>query len=52
MLVKNTNIGKIIPDDINELTENLNVYRQTLKGNFKEKVQKLNDLTKDMIDEK
>jgi len=43
---------EFIPDDINELTENLNTYRQTLKGNFKEKVQKLNELTKDMINGK
>ena len=41
---------EVIPDDINELTDNLNTYRQTIKGNFKEKVKKLNDLTKDMID--
>jgi len=42
----------VLPDDINELTENLNTFRQTIKGDFKEKVQKLNDLTKDMIDKK
>ncbi len=41
---------EVIPDDINELTENLNTFRQTIKGDFKEKVQKLNDLTKNMID--
>ena len=41
---------EVIPDDINELTDNLNTYRQTIKGDFKEKVKKLNDLTKDMID--
>ena len=42
----------VLPDDINELTENLNTFRQTIKGDFKEKVQKLNKLTKDMIDKK
>jgi precorrin-2 dehydrogenase/sirohydrochlorin ferrochelatase len=43
---------EVIPDDINELAENLNTYRQTIKGDFKEKVKKLNDLTKNMIDKK
>lgn len=42
----------VLPEDINELTENLNTFRQTIKGNFEEKVKKLNDLTKDMIDKK
>lgn len=41
---------EVLPDDINELTENLNTFRQTLKGDFKEKVKKLNELTKGMID--
>lgn len=43
---------EVLPDDINELTENLNVYRKTIKGSFEEKIKKLNDLTKDMIDTK
>jgi len=43
---------EVLPDDIDELTENLNAFRQTLKGDFKEKVKKLNELTKDMIDSK
>lgn len=41
-----------LPDDINELSENLNEYRKTIKGNFEEKVKALNDLTKEMIDKK
>lgn len=35
----------IIPDDINKMVENLNEYRKTLKGNFEEKVQKMNEIT-------
>ena len=35
--------------DMNELVENLNVYRKTLKGDFEQKVSKLNELTKEMI---
>ena len=37
------------PDNMNELLENLNTYRKTLKGDFEEKVEKMNALTKDMI---
>ncbi|MCF6223846.1 MAG: bifunctional precorrin-2 dehydrogenase/sirohydrochlorin ferrochelatase [Flavobacteriaceae bacterium] len=43
---------EVIPDDIDELTENLNNFRQTIKGDFKDKVKKLNELTKNMIDGK
>jgi precorrin-2 dehydrogenase/sirohydrochlorin ferrochelatase len=42
----------VIPDDIHELTENLNTYRKTIKGNFEERVKILNDITKNMIDKK
>ncbi|AEL24821.1 precorrin-2 dehydrogenase/sirohydrochlorin ferrochelatase family protein [Cyclobacterium marinum] len=36
---------EIIPDDINEMVENINKYRATLKGDFEEKVDALNKLT-------
>lgn len=36
---------EIIPDDINKMVENLQEYRKTLKGNFEEKVQKMNEIT-------
>lgn len=36
---------EIIPEDINEMVENLNEYRKTLKGDFEEKVQKMNEIT-------
>jgi precorrin-2 dehydrogenase/sirohydrochlorin ferrochelatase len=35
----------MIPEDINKMVENLNDYRKTLKGNFEEKVQKMNEIT-------
>ena len=41
---------EVIPDNIDELAENLNKFRKTIKGEFKEKVNTLNDLTKSMID--
>jgi len=36
---------EIIPDDINEMVENINKYRDTLKGDFEQKVDALNKLT-------
>ena len=39
----------VIPEDINAMVENLNEYRKTLKGDFEEKVQKMNDITQALI---
>ena len=36
---------EVIPEDINKMVENLNEYRKTLKGNFEDKVQKMNAIT-------
>ena len=36
----------ILPENINDLILNLNDYRKTLKGNFEEKVDALNEITK------
>lgn len=35
-----------LPENINDLILNLNEYRKTLKGNFEEKVDALNEITK------
>lgn len=35
----------MISEDINKMVENLNEYSKTLKGNFEEKVQKMNVIT-------
>jgi precorrin-2 dehydrogenase/sirohydrochlorin ferrochelatase len=40
---------EILPDNMNELVENLNSYRKTIKGDFEDKVSKMNELTKEMI---
>lgn len=40
---------EILPEDINELVENLNQYRKTIKGDFEDKVNKMNELTKEMV---
>ena len=39
---------EIIPDDINKMVENLNEYRKNLKGNFEEKVQRMNEITESL----
>ncbi len=39
---------EIIPDDINKMVENLNEYRKTLKGDFQEKVDKMNGITQSL----
>lgn len=40
---------EILPENMNELVENLNTYRKTIKGDFEDKVNKMNDITKEMI---
>lgn len=39
----------VIPDNINELVLNLNTFRDTLKANFEEKVEIMNEMTKGFI---
>ena len=41
---------EVIPDDIDELAENLNSFRNKIKCDLKEKVDILNNLTKGIID--
>lgn len=36
---------EVIPEDITQMVQNLNDYRKTLKGDFEEKVQKMNEIT-------
>lgn len=42
-------LEEVIPDDINELVENINRYRETLKGDFEYKVEALNKLTEGLV---
>ncbi len=39
----------VVPENIDTLLENLHAYRKTLKGNFQQKVDKLNELTDSLI---
>jgi len=43
---------EVLPENMNDLVENLNQYRKTIKGSFEDKVNQLNELTKEMIRKK
>ena len=43
-------LEEAIPDDINEMVENLHLYRDTLKGDLEYKVEALNKLTKGLLE--
>ncbi|MFD0799319.1 bifunctional precorrin-2 dehydrogenase/sirohydrochlorin ferrochelatase [Maribacter chungangensis] len=36
---------EVIPEDISKMVQNLNEYRKTIKGDFEEKVDKMNQIT-------
>jgi len=40
----------VIPENIDDLVQNLNEYRKTIKGNFEERVEKLNEFTKSLVE--
>jgi len=40
---------EVIPDNIDELAENLNLFRNTIKEDFSNKVAELNELTKNLL---
>lgn len=39
----------VLPAEIDELTENLNEYRKSIKGDFEQKVEALNEFTKGLV---
>lgn len=43
---------EVIPENIDELAKNLNSFRKTIKGDFQEKVDTLNNLTKGIVEKK
>ncbi len=42
----------VIPENIDDLVKNLNEYRKTIKGDFEQKVETLNEFTKGLIEKK
>ena len=45
-------LEEVIPEDINEMVENINKYRETLKGDFEYKVDALNKLTEGLMEKR
>ncbi|TWO33401.1 bifunctional precorrin-2 dehydrogenase/sirohydrochlorin ferrochelatase [Seonamhaeicola sediminis] len=43
---------EVIPENVDDLVKNLNEYRKTLKGDFEEKVETLNEVTKKLIEKR
>ncbi|MEA1787297.1 bifunctional precorrin-2 dehydrogenase/sirohydrochlorin ferrochelatase [Arenibacter sp. GZD96] len=41
---------EVIPEDISNMVANLHDYRKTLKGDFEEKVEKMNEVTKKLVE--
>lgn len=42
----------VIPENVNDMVKNLNEYRKTIKGDFEQKVDTLNEVTKGLIEKK
>jgi len=40
----------VIPENIDDLVKNLNIYRKTIKGDFEQKVETLNEFTKGLVE--
>jgi len=43
---------EVLPENINDLVKNLNEFRKTIKGDFEQKVETLNEFTKGLIEKK
>ena len=41
---------EVLPENIDDLVKNLNVYRKTIKGDFQQKVKTLNEFTKGIVE--
>jgi len=41
---------EVLPEDIDKMVQNLNDYRKTLKGNFEQKVAKMNEITQKLVE--
>jgi precorrin-2 dehydrogenase/sirohydrochlorin ferrochelatase len=42
-------LEEVLPDELDELLENLNSYRATLKGDFEYKVKAMNEVTEGLV---
>jgi siroheme synthase-like protein len=45
-------LNECLPDELDELLQNMQIIRNSLKGDFQDKVNQLNDLTKSLVEKK
>lgn len=45
-------LEEVLPEEIDDLLENLNAYRATLKGDFEYKVKAMNEITEELVRKK
>jgi len=43
-------LNESLPDEIDEVLDNLNQFRNTIKGDFQEKVKRMNEITKPLVE--
>jgi precorrin-2 dehydrogenase/sirohydrochlorin ferrochelatase len=43
---------EVLPENIDDLVKNINIYRKTIKGDFQQKVKTLNEFTKGLVEKK
>ncbi len=43
---------QVIPENVNEMVENLNEYRKSIKGDFEAKVEQMNTITETLIEKR
>lgn len=41
---------EVLPEDISKMVQNLNEFRKTIKGDFEEKVDKMNEITQKLVE--
>ena len=41
---------EVIPEDISKMVQNLNEYRKTIKGDFEQKVDQMNEITQKLVE--
>jgi len=41
---------EVLPEDISKMVQNLNDFRKTIKGDFEEKVDKMNEITQKLVE--
>jgi len=41
---------EVIPEDISKMVQNLNEFRKTIKGDFEQKVDKMNEITQKLVE--